>query len=205
MPGSNSFWWSFSFSWNINYFYKQYSRCFVIFVYTIAVIENMYWVKVIYLISSSPWQHVYFVNIFIEVQCFLFQIYINNNISVFSNLRCELDLRMMFSKKVFCGATSPLLPPGILSCLILAADITKQYPARPSSKLQEHFKSFLSLFSWIPPNRYPESLWLLFLCIFHHIETHYCDKETRALPKLTWFPLFLTQKLNLTNQHEIGR
>jgi len=30
-------------------------------------------------------------------------------------LRCELDRRMMFSRNVFCGATRPRRPPGILT------------------------------------------------------------------------------------------
>lgn len=37
------------------------------------------------------------------------------------NLRCELDLLMMFSRNVFCGATNPRRPPGILiACVSLA-------------------------------------------------------------------------------------
>lgn len=47
---------------------------------------------------------------------FVFYIYERShqiNISSINNLRCWLDLLMMFSRKVFCGATSPLRPPGI--------------------------------------------------------------------------------------------
>ena len=38
-----------------------------------------------------------------EVKCILFRM----------DLRCCDDLRMMFSRNVFCGATRPRLPPGI--------------------------------------------------------------------------------------------
>lgn len=34
-------------------------------------------------------------------------------------LRCELDLLIMFSRNVFCGATNPLRPPGIVMNFLL--------------------------------------------------------------------------------------
>lgn len=34
-------------------------------------------------------------------------------------LRCWLQRRIMFSKKVFCGATRPRLPPGIVTLMVL--------------------------------------------------------------------------------------
>lgn len=40
-----------------------------------------------------------------------------NEIEFYLYSRCEFDLRMMFSRNVFCGATNPRRPPGIFSIL----------------------------------------------------------------------------------------
>lgn len=56
--------------------------------------------------------------------CFYLRITFEYIQYLFGYLRCELERRMMFSRNVFCGATSPRRPPGIL--------LPTRYAASPS-------------------------------------------------------------------------
>lgn len=51
-----------------------------------------------------------------EINIFPFQYFV-----VCLYLRCEFERRMMFSKNVFCGATKPRRPPGILNVFLFFA------------------------------------------------------------------------------------